>query len=1152
MGLSSQYTYGSNQFVTALVTPYGTTTFGSDTTNGVTSLQATDPLGESELLQSIPNDAEDPITGDRYSSSEQLVPNEWLPMLNYAGLEYGSSFFWGKRAFQAGAGVFTNATIYQFCGSPDYSTESGVLASVKQPLENRVFYQYSGGAIVDYDHYWAPFIASQGINQPSAVGRVLDDGTTQLRLYQYNALGLVTNATDPAGRNFTYVYSTNNLDLLAVLMTSNGKNELQTTITYNPQHLPLTVTDASGQTTTNTYNARGQILTTTDPLGEATTLSYDTKGYVLSITGPLQTTNDVMRLTYDAFGRPRTFTDTEGYTLTYAYDALDRITSITHPDETYEQFVYTFLDLTGMRDRLGRWTTNTYNADRQLIQTQDPLGRVTRYDWCECGAMTGLIDPMGRQTTWDYDIQSRPIAKHYVDGSTISCVYENTTSRLNYRLDERGQQTVYQYNIDDTLASVSHPNATVPTPSVALTYDPDYNRILSMQDGVGLTVYTYNPITPAPPLGAGRLASVSGPLPNSTVTYQYDPLGRVASRAINGVAQAIAYDVLGRPITVTNGLGTFQYAYVDATPRLALEAYPNGQTNLYSYYNNLGDQRLLQIQHLYPNGSLLSGFGYGYNVVGQIIAWTNQWDTLPTRVWCPTYDAADELTNVIVTGTGWSVTNYAYAYDPAGNRLLAATNGVASLLSYSALNHIVGSSVTLPSVSYEWDAENRLTAISYGPRRSEFTYDGLGRRVEIVEKTNGVVMTGNYFRLYSRICGPKWRSRRTGPVLQGGTQWRNAALGWGNDEFFALDRGLQQHPPERGEWSPDAGHAFSGRFSLKTGRFPCAGRRRLPTDSAEEAYFLWCGGEISEERDPTGASAVRRFFPQGEALVGSGNSEDYFYARDHLRTVREAVDRSGVLNTRYDYDPYGQRGVVQQTLATTFAYTGEFIHVPSALYLTLHRALSPSSGRWISRDPAQEGAGLNLYDYVGGDPINRLDLSGLQATSQECSALAKFVNYADQQSSPLSVAYSPEYNGFGLGANNQTADLDYPYDTIVGPVSADWMLRVASNQWAGIDAAAYASYFTEKVFWNTAAQMLKNFEKVTGGGPLSSLYFDPFNNLMAPKNFNAPCAASLWYSGIPLSVIFGPALQQCAQYNITSSEPLTGSGDGGSCSTTLP
>jgi len=49
--------------------------------------------------------------------------------------------------------------------------------------------------------------------------------------------------------------------------------------------------------------------------------------------------------------------------------------------------------------------------------------------------------------------------------------------------------------------------------------------------------------------------------------------------------------------------------------------------------------------------------------------------------------------------------------------------------------------------TYEWDAANRLTAINYAStnQRTEFTYDGLGRRIAIYEKTNGTVTNEKHF-----------------------------------------------------------------------------------------------------------------------------------------------------------------------------------------------------------------------------------------------------------------------------------------------------------------------------------------------------------------------------------------------------------------------
>jgi RHS repeat-associated protein len=52
-------------------------------------------------------------------------------------------------------------------------------------------------------------------------------------------------------------------------------------------------------------------------------------------------------------------------------------------------------------------------------------------------------------------------------------------------------------------------------------------------------------------------------------------------------------------------------------------------------------------------------------------------------------------------------------------------------------------------------------------------------------------------------------------------------------------------------------------------------------------------------------------------------------------------------------------------------------HAPSGLYLTKYRAYDPKDGRWLSRDPIGEAGGINLYAYVGGNPVRFVDLLGL-------------------------------------------------------------------------------------------------------------------------------------------------------------------------------
>jgi RHS repeat-associated protein len=89
------------------------------------------------------------------------------------------------------------------------------------------------------------------------------------------------------------------------------------------------------------------------------------------------------------------------------------------------------------------------------------------------------------------------------------------------------------------------------------------------------------------------------------------------------------------------------------------------------------------------------------------------------------------------------------------------------------------------------------------------------------------------------------------------------------------------------------------------------------------------------------------------------------------------TDASGALTAAYDYDPYGRGKQTLGTFRATFGYASYFRHGASKLWLTVFRAYDPNQGRWLSRDPLGEAGGLNLYGYVGNDPVNATDPLGL-------------------------------------------------------------------------------------------------------------------------------------------------------------------------------
>ncbi|HKP03471.1 MAG TPA: RHS repeat-associated core domain-containing protein [Chthoniobacterales bacterium] len=778
IGIQSQFTYlAGTDSIDSLTTPYGTTTFVSGEDGISRWIETTDPLGGKERVE-YRDQAPGIAPNDPVGPTASGITN--------SGLDFANTFYWDKRAMLLAPGDYSKAKISHWLSDADGSV-SGTLSSEKLPLENRVWYTYAGQP--DYQH------TGPSAN-PSQIARVLADGSTQLSQFEYNSLGKPTKTVDPAGRTTSFVYAANNIDLLEVRQTTGASNELQRKFTYNGLHEPLTETDAAGQVTTRTYNAQGQLLTSKNARNEVTTYAYGgavPAGCLASITSPsFNGVSAVTNFTYDSFKRVRTVTDTDNYTVTTVYDNFDRKTKVTYPDSTFEQFQYTdnvtgtmTLDLTGSRDRRGLWTYQHYNGNQQMDSITDPANRTTLYNWCTCGALAGITDPKGQTTTFNRDIQSRVYQKVFQDGTTIDYLYDgqtapNTagaTSRLQSFTDAKSQRTNYLYFADDTVRQISYTNLagqplSPPTPSVNYTYDPNYNRIATMVDGVGTTTYAYNPVTVPAALGAGQLASVDGPLANDTITFGYDQLGRVTNRSINGAAnsETWTFDNLGRVSTDVNKLGTFNLTYVGVTNRLSKVAYPGGASANYLYFPNSQDKRLQEIKNLnddkHPKKQLISQFDYTYDAEGQVTSWTRNLPDLPVILRADFgYDNADQLVSAPLRNASNNtlLIPYSYGYDLASNRTSETVGTTATISTPNNVNEIIsqsgGVNRTLtydPNGSitsdggtrtFEWDGANRLVAINYTGQntRSEFSYDGLNRVAKIVEKTGGTINSTRKF-----------------------------------------------------------------------------------------------------------------------------------------------------------------------------------------------------------------------------------------------------------------------------------------------------------------------------------------------------------------------------------------------------------------------
>ena len=85
------------------------------------------------------------------------------------------------------------------------------------------------------------------------------------------------------------------------------------------------------------------------------------------------------------------------------------------------------------------------------------------------------------------------------------------------------------------------------------------------------------------------------------------------------------------------------------------------------------------------------------------------------------------------------------------------------------------------------------------------------------------------------------------------------------------------------------------------------------------------------------------------------------------------------------------------------------------------RDYNPTIGRWISKDPIGFGGGVsNLYEYCVNDPVNYLDLDGLQALTN----IENLMNFYEASNTVKSNAETIAYIG-RLDQNMETGKIPY-------------------------------------------------------------------------------------------------------------------------------
>jgi len=745
------------------------------------------------------------------------------------------------------------------------------LTTVTDPLNHSTLYGYDGDSnlttVTDPLGHVTTY-AYDSVNRLTTLTNALGGNT----LYGYNAVSDVTTVTDPLGRVTSYAYDS--LDRATTVTDPLGHN---TVLGYDADGNLTSVKDSNGNTTTYVYDLLNRLGAITDPLNHNYTYYYDNVG---NITTEFDANGVAVYYGYDADNRLQTVTDGLADATTYVYDAAGQQTAIVDPLGHITTYAYDGDGrVTTITDPLNQATTMAYDAAGNTIGVTDPSGNHTSYVYNDAGLMTQWTDPNGHSATYVYDANNNLTDTTDRDGHRVTYAYdalgrETGEHWLDGSNSGAGHYLTYTYDADSELTGATDPNATL-----TFTYDPGGRVTTAVTAGptgtqpLATLTYGYDNV--------GNRTSMTDSLSNTgRTTYVYDAANRLTtlSQSFGGTAGpqvVFGYDPGGRVTTMTRSIGGTSYF----TTTIGYDTV-NRVTGIYNFTGSG--------KFSHPVGSDIYTYDRASRVntaagVGFSVSYT--------------YDADNELTNVSGTQNGSSI-NVTYAYDSAGNRNSTGyTTGTGNeqsaapgyTYSYDSDGNLISQTNTSTSVTttYTYDFRDRLTNVTVGGTLvATYTYDALNRRIGIDD--NG---------------------SQTWTVYDGTNAYAD----------------------------------FNGSGTLK--------ERYLYGPAVDELLARTSSG---------GATA--------------------WYISDKNGSVQEIYDATNGLVDTMIYDSFGQ--VVTETGASygdRFKYAGMEYDAAIQIYYDQARNYNPVTGRFLQQDPLGLAAGdVNLYRYVFNDPTNLVDPGGLR------------------------------------------------------------------------------------------------------------------------------------------------------------------------------
>ena len=683
------------------------------------------------------------------------------------------------------------------------------------------------------------------------------------------------------------------------------------------------------------WNSNNDILTTTDTRGAVTyyNRSRDSTGVLLNVVDGLN--NTLASYTYASTGQLATVTS-ENVTTTTTYDASFRPISVQTPDDSFT-ITYPAANQHQMPNHPGSVTDNGLNLTVSVLY--DYWGRATTFTRSFDGNSESItFDPMNRATDF-YDWKNQHFQYTYdavgrVTGTPTTTLAWFDLSSLAGVKDGNGNLRRFYYTARAELKNWSLPDGESETGK----FDGDGNETLRF-NGLGNQIqYGYD--------NSDNQVSTTYPAGIPGVTFAWDLDGRPTSMTDSTGTTNWTFDNADRLTNFNSPEGNLTYAH-DQWGRRTQMSRAGTPTLQYNYTNH----RLTSLVNLVQNETT----SWNFDSIGRPYQQVNSNGSTATSQ----FDGLSRLSSITHSAAGGgSIFSETYQYDADSYLINKTSNGVSTNYFYNQLGELTDEQAssnpnvhTTGDVHYAYDGNfNRLYRNVYNTYSDKYAYDS-------GDKLNSV--TRDYYDGFGYRPLKSYQYDAAGHT----TQVANNQTGQTQTLNYDIEDRISSI-----QYSGGGLTSFFGYNALDA--------RVSKTDSSGSRTFARDGEGASSDVLSDGSNT---YVPGISIHTGTGTRT---YHQDSAGTNRAETDATQTVQATRAYDAFGMSTAVTGTPAGAFGYGGSAGYQEdsdSGLKLLGHRYYDPSTGRFITRDPAADGT--NWYAYCGNSPTNALDPTGLGGPS---------------------------------------------------------------------------------------------------------------------------------------------------------------------------